>query len=237
MAWPGSLFLISAAIWLAPGAASRRANRRPPGSSCRRSLQCLALLILFVASINHSDTTQVTIALATATLVAAGIRFYLALQRMTQLAKEREEERARAAEAERETEARAAEAEREAQARAAEAERKSQERAAEAEREAFARAAEAEREALEKAAASEREFLEKAAATERETREVMEHAVHSYSVFAAQVADGDLTATVEPQGDKDLRELAGSLNRMVSSLAEISGQIQISVRAIGTSTS
>ena len=65
---------------------------------------------------------------------------------------------------------------------------------------------------------------------------MMEHAVHSYSIFAAQVADGDLTAIVEPQGDEDLRELAGSLNRMVSSLADISGQIKGSVRAIGSST-
>ena len=237
MAWPGSLFLISAAVWLAPGASSPPRESKASGFLVPSIASVLALVILFVASIHHNDTTQVTIALATATLVAAGVRFYLALQRMTQLAKEREEERARAAEAERETEARAAEAERDSQARAAEAERKSQERAAEAEREAFARAAETERDALEKAAASEREFLEKAAATERETREVLERAVHSYSVFAAQVADGDLTATVEPQGDKDLRELAGSLNRMVSSLADISGQIQTSVRAIGTSTS
>jgi methyl-accepting chemotaxis protein len=236
MAWPGSLFLISASVWVAPGASRPPRESQSSGFLVPSIASALALLILFLASVSHSDTTQVTIALATATLLAAGIRFYLALQRMTQLAKEREEERARAAEAERDTQARAAEAEREAQARAAEAERKSQERAAEAEREALERAANAEREALEKAAASERDFLEKAAATERETREVMERAVHSYSVFAAQVADGDLTATVEPQGDEDLRELAGSLNRMVSSLAQISGQIQSSVHAIGAST-
>jgi len=236
MAWPGSLFLISAAIWVAPGASQPPRESQASGFLVPSVASCLALLILFIASLNHSSTTQVTIALATATLVAAGVRFYLALQRMTQLAKEREQERARAAEAERETQARAAEAEREAQARAAEAERKSQERAAEAEREALERTAEAEREALEKAAATEREFLEKQAANERETREVMEHAVHSYSVFASQVADGDLTATVEPEGDRDLQELAGSLNRMVSSLAEISGQIQGSVREIGSST-
>ena len=236
MAWPGSLFLISYAVWLAPGASQPPRESQASGFLIPSIASCLALLILFLTSLNHSSTTQVTIVLATATLVAAGVRFYLALQRMTQLATEREQERARAAEAERETQARAAEAERDAQARAAEAERKSQERAAEAEREAFERAAETEREALEKAAANEREFLEKAAATERESREVMEHAVHSYSVFAAQVADGDLTATVEPEGDKDLRALAGSLNRMVSSLADISGQIQGSVRAIGSST-
>jgi methyl-accepting chemotaxis protein len=237
MAWPGSLFLISAAVWAAPSARQAPRESKASGFLVPSVASGIALVILFVSSINHSNTTQVAIALSTATLVAAGVRFYLALKRMTQLASEREQERLHAAEVERETQARAAEAERESQARAAEAERKSQERAAEAEREAQARAAEAEREALERSAATEREFLEKQAASERETREVMEHAVHSYSVFAAKVADGDLTAIVEPQGDKDLRELAGSLNRMVSSLAEISGQIQSSVSAIGASTS
>jgi methyl-accepting chemotaxis protein len=237
MAWPGSLFLISAAVWAAPAAQQAPRESKASGFLVPSVASIIALVILFVASIDHSNTTQVAVALSTATLVAAGVRFYLALRRMTQLASEREQERLHAAEVEREQEARAAEAEREAQTRAAEAERKSQERAAEAEREAQTRAAEAEREALERSAATEREFLEKQAASERATREVMEHAVHSYSVFAAQVADGDLTATVEAQGDKDLRELAGSLNRMVSSLAEISGQIQSSVAAIGSSTS
>ncbi len=236
MAWPGSLFLISASAWAAPGASQPPSESKASGFLVPSVASILALVILFISSLNHSNTTQVAIALSTATLVAAGVRFYLALKRMTQLAAEREQERLHAAEVERETQARAAEAEREAQARAAEAERKSQERAAEAEREAQARAVAAEREALEKSAAAEREFLEKQAASERSTREVMERAVHSYSVFASQVADGDLTATVEPQGDEDLRALAGSLNRMVSSLAGISGQIQSSVSAIGNST-
>lgn len=237
VAWPGSLFLISAAVWCAPSARQAPRESKASGFLVPAVASCIALVILFVSSLEHSNTTQVAIALSTATLVAAGVRFYLALQRMTQLANEREQERLRAAEVELETQARAAEAEREAQARAAEAERESRERAAEAEREAQARAAEAEREALERSAATEREFLERQAANERQTREVLERAVHSYSVFAARVADGDLTATVEPQGDEDLRELAGSLNRMVSSLADISGQIQSSVSAIGASTS
>ncbi len=236
MAWPGSLLLISAAVWVAPGTRQAPRESRASGFLIPSVASGVALLILFVASLNHSNTTQVAIGLSTATLVAAGVRFYLALRRMTQLAQEREQERLHAAEVERETQARAAEAEREAQARAAEAERRSQERAAVAEREALERAAEAEREAIERAAATERELLERQAATERTTREVMERAVHSYSRFAAQVADGDLTATVEPQGDEDLRALAGSLNRMVTSLAAISGQIQSSVHSIGAAT-
>ena len=140
MAWPGSLFLISAAAWAAPGASMPARESKASGFLVPSVASVIALVILFVASFNHSNTTQVAIALSTATLAAAGVRFYLALKRMTQLAEERERERLHAAEVERETQARAAEAEREAQARAAEAERKSQERAAEAEREEFVHA-------------------------------------------------------------------------------------------------
>ncbi len=236
MAWPGSLFLISCAVWLAPGAQQPPRESQASGFLIPSIASCLALLILFLASLNHSSTTQVTIVLATATLVAAGVRFYLALQRMTSLRRSE----SRSAHAPPRPSARR----RPARLRPSATHRLAPPRPSASPRSVLPRpsarrsqrAAETEREALEKAAASEREFLEKAAATERESREMMEHAVHSYSVFAAQVADGDLTATVEPEGDKDLRELAGSLNRMVSSLADISGQIQGSVRAIGSST-
>ncbi len=44
-------------------------------------------MILFVGSLVH--TSQVAIVLATATLVAAGVRFGLALRRMTVLTEER----------------------------------------------------------------------------------------------------------------------------------------------------
>ena len=68
------------------------------------------------------------------------------------------------------------------------------------------------------------------------SRETLEAAVRSYTLFAARVADGDLTATVEPAGDEDLQALAGSLNKMVAGLAEISGEIQVGVQEIGAST-
>jgi methyl-accepting chemotaxis protein len=58
-----------------------------------------ALVILFVGSLNHAS--QVAIGLATATLVAAGVRFGLALRRMTALTEERHRELEHSAEIER----------------------------------------------------------------------------------------------------------------------------------------
>jgi methyl-accepting chemotaxis protein len=322
-AWPESLLCIAASVWLTPGSSAPARESRSSGFLIPTIASCAALFILCVGSLTH--TGQVAIGLATATLLAAGLRFFLALRRMHQLTAEREREMERAAAAERafleraaaaeresaaraaeaaaaerdaleraaaaeresleraaaaereslERAAEAAEAQREAQERAAEAaeaqreareraaaaeraaaeraaaaeresleraadaaeaEREAAERAAVAEREALARAAAAERESLERAAAAEREFLERAAESERATREALEAAVRSYSEFAGRVADGDLTASVEPQGHEDLQALAGSLNRMVGGLAGISGEIQESVREIGHST-
>jgi methyl-accepting chemotaxis protein len=77
--------------------------------------------------------------------------------------------------------------------------------------------------------------LESSAAAERESKRALQTAVRSYAEFAARVADGDLTASVDASGD-DLRELADSLNTMVTGLAEISGEIQAGVQEIGAST-
>jgi methyl-accepting chemotaxis protein len=308
-AWPESLLCISAALWLPRDSSPEPRESKASGFAVPAVASGLALVILFVGSLDH--TSQVAIGLASATLLAAGVRFYLALQRMNHLTKERERETRRATAAERDYLARAAEAEREsgeraahgaaaelasqeraaaaeraslkraalaereareraaeaaeaqratqeraalaeraAEERAAAAERKSLERATAAERESLKRAAEAaeaeraaqeraavaERQSLERTAAAEREFLEKQAAAERESREVLEAAVRSYSVFAARVADGDLTAVVEPAGDADLQALAGSLNKMVSGLGQISGEIKTGVEEIGGST-
>lgn len=167
-AWPESLFLIAAAVWLTPDSGQAPQETTASGFFVPTVASIIALFVLFVGSLVH--TSQVGIGLATATLVAAGARFYLALGRMHELSRERELERAHAAD------------------------------------------------------------------LERESREAMERAVHRYSVFASQVADGDLTATIDSEGDDDLQELAGSLNRMVDSLAEISSQIQLGVRAISETT-
>ncbi len=99
MAWPVSLLLISAAVWLAPGAAAPAQENRSSGFAIPTAASALALLILFVGSLNHAS--QIAIGLATATLVAAGVRFGLALRRMTALTEERHRELEQSAETER----------------------------------------------------------------------------------------------------------------------------------------
>src|SRR5579872_5626466 len=79
--------------------------------------------------------------------------------------------------------------------------------------------------------------LAEAAEAERRSREALQATVRQYSDFASRVADGDLTATVAAAGSEELSELAGSLNRMVEGLAEISSEIQIGVSNMGLSTS
>jgi methyl-accepting chemotaxis protein len=167
-AWPVSLLLISAGVWLPRGPVADAPESQSSGFTVPTAAAGLALVILFVGSINH--TSQIAIGLATATLVAAGIRFGLALRRLRELTEERHRQ------------------------------------------------------------------LEGSAATERESREALQAAVLDYSRFATRVADGDLTASVAAAGNEDMRELAKSLNSMVTGLAEISRQIQTGVHEIGGST-
>jgi methyl-accepting chemotaxis protein len=87
VAWPVSLLLMSAAVWLAssPGTEPRESQSsgfRVPGFAAGS-----ALLILFIGSFVH--LSQVAMALAAATLVAAGVRFGLALKRLRELTEER----------------------------------------------------------------------------------------------------------------------------------------------------
>src|SRR5262249_2298186 len=124
--------------------------------------------ILFLGSLDH--VSQVAIGLATFTLVAAGARFVLALQRLKSINDTRNHQ------------------------------------------------------------------LESSAAVERAPREAFQAAGLNYSQFAASVAGGDLTATVDTNGDADLRGLTDSLNTMVGGLAEISGEIQVGVQEISAST-
>ncbi|HET8586306.1 MAG TPA: methyl-accepting chemotaxis protein [Candidatus Limnocylindria bacterium] len=77
--------------------------------------------------------------------------------------------------------------------------------------------------------------LTESAELERESREALQAAVRTYSEFAAQVADGDLRATVDAAGSEDLRGLSESLNRMVEGLAAISSHIQSGAHDIGSS--
>jgi methyl-accepting chemotaxis protein len=87
IAWPGSLLAISAAVWLTRSSTEEVRDSRAAGFLVPTVASGLALLILFVGSLNH--TSQVAIGLATLTLVAAGARFGLALRRMSALTEER----------------------------------------------------------------------------------------------------------------------------------------------------
>ncbi|MGH2874124.1 MAG: methyl-accepting chemotaxis protein, partial [Solirubrobacteraceae bacterium] len=90
IAWPTSLLLISAALWLAPGSRIPAEENRSSGFAVPVGASAFALLILFVGSIEHAS--QVAVGFATATLVAAGARFWLALKRMGELTDERHRE-------------------------------------------------------------------------------------------------------------------------------------------------
>ena len=86
-AWPESLLCIAAAVWLTPGSPEEVRETQSSGFGVPTVACGMALMILFVGSLVH--TSQVAIGLATATLVAAGVRFGLALRRMSALTEER----------------------------------------------------------------------------------------------------------------------------------------------------
>jgi methyl-accepting chemotaxis protein len=88
VAWPASLFLFSLSVWLgSPRPAESELKETSSGFVIPGVAASLALLILFVGSLNHIN--QIALGLATATLVAAGCRFGLALMRLRELTEER----------------------------------------------------------------------------------------------------------------------------------------------------
>jgi len=89
IAWPASLFLISASVWLRSNgtAAPTRLDDRPAGFVVPGTAAAAALMILFVGSLSH--ISRVGIALATATLLMAGVRIGLALLDLRSLTEER----------------------------------------------------------------------------------------------------------------------------------------------------
>ncbi|MHB1570503.1 MAG: methyl-accepting chemotaxis protein, partial [Solirubrobacteraceae bacterium] len=101
VAWPTSLLLISASVWLAPGSRMQAQENRSSGFAVPVAASSFALLILFIGSLNHAS--QVAIGFATATLVAAGARFWLAIRRMGELTQERHRELEANAQLERES--------------------------------------------------------------------------------------------------------------------------------------
>jgi methyl-accepting chemotaxis protein len=101
MAWPASLLLISGAVWLAPDPDVTVRENTSSGFKIPALASGVALLILFVSPLLHAS--EVAIAFASATLLAAGARFGLALRRLNELTHERHRELETAAHAERES--------------------------------------------------------------------------------------------------------------------------------------
>ncbi len=100
VAWPASLFLFSLSVWVP---SHRPSESELPETSSGFVIPGvaagLALLILFVGSLTHIN--QIALGLATATLVAAGVRFGLALLRLRALTDERHRQLADSAQLER----------------------------------------------------------------------------------------------------------------------------------------
>jgi methyl-accepting chemotaxis protein len=101
MAWPVSLLLIAAAIWLAPDPSVPVQEDTSSGFQVPAVASGFALIILLVGSLEHA--AQVAVGFATATLLAGGIRFGLALQRLNQLNHDRHHDLELSADAERES--------------------------------------------------------------------------------------------------------------------------------------
>ncbi|HYB25119.1 MAG TPA: methyl-accepting chemotaxis protein [Solirubrobacteraceae bacterium] len=99
LAWPLSLFLFSLSVWLPSRPLESELKETNSGFAIPGVAAGLSLLIMFVGSLNHVN--QVALGLATATLVAAGIRFGLALLRLRELTDERHRQLADSAEIER----------------------------------------------------------------------------------------------------------------------------------------
>jgi methyl-accepting chemotaxis protein len=100
LAWPLSLFLFSLSVWVrAYRPAESELKETSSGFTLPAVAAGLSLLILFVGSLNHIN--QIALGLATATLVAASVRFGLALKRLRELTEERHRELAESAEIER----------------------------------------------------------------------------------------------------------------------------------------
>ena len=102
IAWPASLFLFSLSVWVgSPRPAESELKETSSGFLIPGVAAGLALLILFVGSLNHIN--QMALGLATATLVAAGARFGLALMRLRELTEERHRQLADSAQIERDS--------------------------------------------------------------------------------------------------------------------------------------
>lgn len=71
---------------------------------------------------------------------------------------------------------------------------------------------------------------------QRQTSEVLESAVRDYSVFAAGIAQGDLTVELSPNGRPELDRLTDDLNLMVAGLSGLSARVRSGAEQIGASS-
>jgi methyl-accepting chemotaxis protein len=99
LAWPLSLLLFSLSVWLPSRPFEGELKETSSGFVVPGVAAGLSLLIMFVGSLNHVN--QIALGLATATLVAAGVRFGLALMRLRELTEDRHRQLADSAEIER----------------------------------------------------------------------------------------------------------------------------------------
>jgi methyl-accepting chemotaxis protein len=79
--------------------------------------------------------------------------------------------------------------------------------------------------------------LQRSLETERTTTESLQTAVADYSKLAAQVAQGDLTVRLAPNGNAELSRLAEDLNGMVEGLNRLSAQVREGAHGIGAAGS
>jgi methyl-accepting chemotaxis protein len=99
LAWPTSLYLIAAGVWLTPSTTRAPREEADGGFVVPAVAALLSLLVLSVGSIDH--VSRGALLLATAAMAGAGIRAGLALRRLRALTDSRHEQLADAAAAER----------------------------------------------------------------------------------------------------------------------------------------
>jgi diguanylate cyclase (GGDEF)-like protein len=86
--WPTYALLASMAVWLPKTPPEQLLERRPPGFVLPALASTAALVVLFVGSLRH--VTGVSVGLALATLVAAGVRSGLTFGALRRLTEERQ---------------------------------------------------------------------------------------------------------------------------------------------------
>jgi diguanylate cyclase len=88
IAWPGAILLISIAVWVPPGAANPLAPQKPTGFLLPGLAAASGLVILVAGTVAH--TNRVAVGLATATLLAVGIRLARSVRGLRTLTQERQ---------------------------------------------------------------------------------------------------------------------------------------------------